>query len=184
MSIIENKGFSLIEVMVAVFVLAIGLLGIAGLQLSGIKNNQTAYVRTQATELAHSLAERMRANVAGTETGDYLGVSALDVNGFSTMGSNNNCGLGYGTLIGTIVACTSTNMAQDDLYRWMELAKTSIPQPTAAVTCTTPAGVIITASTGGTDCPRSSTHSITISWNEQDTTNGLVARSMSTEFQP
>ncbi|PCI20616.1 MAG: type IV pilus modification protein PilV [Piscirickettsiaceae bacterium] len=174
MSIVENKGFSLVEVMIAVFVLAIGLLGIAGLQLTGMKNNQTAYVRTQVTLLATSLADRMRANIAGAETGDYLIANVV--------GTNNNCGLGYGTVI--VSACSSSNLAQDDLFRWIELAKTTVPQPTASVTCTTPANVLVVAPTAGIDCPRGSKHTITVNWLEHDGTNGLAANGTTLEFQP
>ena len=66
-------GFSLIEVLVALIVLAIGLLGLAQLQARGLKFNQDAYVRSQATTLAYEIIDRMRANRANASafvTGD------------------------------------------------------------------------------------------------------------------
>ncbi len=57
-----NEGFTLLEILVAVLVLSIGLLGIAGLQVTGLRFNHSAYARTQATLLAYELADRMRAN--------------------------------------------------------------------------------------------------------------------------
>ncbi len=54
------SGFSLIEVLVAVLVLSIGLLGMAGLQTTGLRFNTDAYYMTQATWLANDLVERMR----------------------------------------------------------------------------------------------------------------------------
>lgn len=69
-----QRGFTLLEVMVAVVVLAIGLLGLAGLQATATRFNDSAYQRSQATALAYDIADRMRANreVALTE-GGYLG---------------------------------------------------------------------------------------------------------------
>lgn len=74
-----QSGFSLIEVLIAVIILSIGLLGLASLQLAGTKNNQDAYYRSQATMLANDIADRMRANRDSARNGDYetgLGDSA------------------------------------------------------------------------------------------------------------
>ena len=60
----HSGGFSLIEVLVALLVLAIGLLGLAALQAQGLRFNHDAYVRTQATNLAYDIVDRMRANNA------------------------------------------------------------------------------------------------------------------------
>lgn len=58
----RQQGFTLIEVLVAVVVLAIGLLGLAGLQATAVRSNSSAYMRSQATVLAYDITERMRAN--------------------------------------------------------------------------------------------------------------------------
>lgn len=58
------QGFTLLEVMVAVVVLSIGLLGLAGLMASSLKNSHSAYLRTQATWFAYDALDRMRANRA------------------------------------------------------------------------------------------------------------------------
>lgn len=60
------RGFSLIEVMVAVFVLSIGLLGMAALMATSLRNNQSADHRSQAVNLAYDAIEMMRANVNNT----------------------------------------------------------------------------------------------------------------------
>ncbi len=60
----HDKGFSLIEVLIALLVLAIGLLGLAALQAQGLRFNYDAYVRTQATNLAYDIVDRMRTNRA------------------------------------------------------------------------------------------------------------------------
>lgn len=58
----RENGFSLIEVLVAMLVLAIGLLGLAALQAQGLRFNHDAYTRTQATNLAYDIVDRMRTN--------------------------------------------------------------------------------------------------------------------------
>ncbi|THF64666.1 type IV pilus modification protein PilV [Pseudothauera nasutitermitis] len=67
----KQTGSSLLEVLVAMLVLAFGLLGLAGLQATSVRSNHSAYLRTQATLLAYDLADRMRAMQAAVENGDY-----------------------------------------------------------------------------------------------------------------
>ncbi|WP_150050688.1 MULTISPECIES: type IV pilus modification protein PilV [Methylomonas] len=55
-------GFSLLEVLIAVLILSFGLLGIAALQTNALKNNQSAFQRSQATMLAYYMLDAMRAN--------------------------------------------------------------------------------------------------------------------------
>ncbi len=57
-----NKGFSLIEVLVTVFVLSIAMLGIAGMQTTSLRLSKEAHLRSQATELAYDIIARIRAN--------------------------------------------------------------------------------------------------------------------------
>lgn len=76
---VKIKGFTLIEVMISLFILAIGVLGAASLQLQAMKYDQVSGVRTQATYLAYSIADCMRANLASAKAGDYsilMGASA------------------------------------------------------------------------------------------------------------
>jgi type IV pilus assembly protein PilV len=95
----KQNGFTLIEVLIAMLVLAIGLLGLAGLQATSLRNTQSAYNRSLATELAYDLADRMRANISG--------VAAYTT---SSAAQNANCENTSG--------CSSSQMAQNDLYEW------------------------------------------------------------------
>lgn len=83
-SLRRQHGISLLETMIAVMVLAIGLLGVAGLQTTNLKNSQSAHQRTMAVMLASSMAERIRANQALARAGVYtLGktCAAINLNG-------------------------------------------------------------------------------------------------------
>lgn len=59
----RQSGFSMLEVMISIVIASIGLLGLASMQATGLKNSHSAYHRSQATVLAYDLADRMRANM-------------------------------------------------------------------------------------------------------------------------
>lgn len=64
-------GFTLLEVLVAMVVLSVGLLGLSGLQTSSLRNNHSAFLRSQATLVANDILDRMRVNRAVAVTGAY-----------------------------------------------------------------------------------------------------------------
>ena len=66
-----QAGISLIEVMVAVFVLAIGLLGMAGLQMASLRSNQSSYERSAAVLAAYTMIDRLRADATAARAGSY-----------------------------------------------------------------------------------------------------------------
>ena len=67
----KQSGVTLLEVLVARRVMAIGLLGLAGLTTSSMRNNLSASHRTQATWMAYDIVDRMRANRTSAVTGAY-----------------------------------------------------------------------------------------------------------------
>lgn len=67
----KMRGFTLVEVLVALVILSVGLLGIAGLQLTGLRANQDAYLRSQANIIAQDVLERLRANPERALNGDF-----------------------------------------------------------------------------------------------------------------
>jgi len=106
----RQRGFTLIEVLVAGLILAIGLVGVAGLQAFSLKNNQSAFMRSQATALAYDLADRMRSNVAGANGGFYdPATAALTAGCAATSG------------------CSPAQMAQHDLAEWNNTVATYLP---------------------------------------------------------
>jgi len=136
----KHSGFTLIEVLIAMLVLAVGLLGLAGLQATSLTNNQSAYNRSQATQLAYDIADRMRANVAGIAT--YTAI----LPGAAT--AKANCQ--------TTTGCTPANMAENDLFEWNcavagGCVNITATLPSGAGTITVAAGVFTIAITWDDD---------------------------------
>jgi type IV pilus assembly protein PilV len=57
-----ERGFNMLEVLISLLILGIGLLGLASLQVVGLQNNQSAYMRSQATVLSYQILDSMRGN--------------------------------------------------------------------------------------------------------------------------
>lgn len=109
----KHRGVTLIEVLIAILVLAVGLLGIAKLQSSALANNLISYQATQASTLADGMIERMRGNRQAVINGDYdLAAGAVPAN------PPKNC---------ASVTCSSTEQAQWDIATlYLELAGGSL----------------------------------------------------------
>lgn len=123
----KQSGFTLLEVLVAVLVLAIGLLGLAGLMASSVRNNHSAYQRTQATWLAYDIVDRMRVN--------------------RDLALAN----GYDTTIGSPATCTanptlSGSMAAQDLAGWKNLLACALPAGDGSVAIASDRMVSVTVS--------------------------------------
>lgn len=71
LSIRTQAGTGMIEVLVAIVILSIGLLGLAGLQTAGLKSNQSASFRSTASMMAYSILDSMRANRISAGDGSY-----------------------------------------------------------------------------------------------------------------
>ena len=115
----RSKGFSLLEVMIAVLVMSVGLLGLGILVGNSVKVNSSAYTRTQASFLADNIAERMRANTMSTWAGDYTGTYANPT-------ANPGC---------DSAPCSPTQLANWDLYRWTTMMDQLLPQGSADISC-------------------------------------------------
>lgn len=72
------KGATLIEVLITAIVIGVGLLGIAMLQLKSLQGSSDAQYRSTATDLAWTLADRMRANLPGFRDNQYRSVAPVN----------------------------------------------------------------------------------------------------------
>jgi type IV pilus assembly protein PilV len=92
-------GFTLIEVLVALIVLVLGVLGAAAMTLSSLKDSKQSGLRAQATALAYQLGDLMRAN-----PGQVLAFTT------TTPAAVSSCWISNG--------CTPAQMAQNDYFEW------------------------------------------------------------------
>ena len=100
------KGFTLLEILVTLVILAIGLLGVASLQLNALRFSHSAYMRTQASLLAYDMADRMRANrnsIYTTDIGDSY--SSVDCS----------------------TSCDPIDIRDLDLYEWKQALSQRLP---------------------------------------------------------
>lgn len=112
----SQRGFTLIEILITVLVLSIGLLGLAGLQATGMRANTGALLRTQATLLAADLGDRIRANPTQAAAGAYAATAAPGVTSCLSGGCGN--------------AGAVTN---SDLQEWYDALAVQLPSGTGTV---------------------------------------------------
>ncbi len=106
-------GFTLVEVLIALIILSVGMLGIAGLYVHSMQAGRTSLFRHHAVTLAGDVADRIRANPrAGI---DYEGG-----------GADNNCVNGG-------VNCSPAQMAGNDIFLWDQQAADTLPNGTVTV---------------------------------------------------
>jgi len=120
-----QAGFSMTEVLVSIVILSFGLLGLAGLQADGLRSNQDAYMRSQATLLAYDMLDRMRANLQGIESGfydDLFSVTPVDPDCVSS-------------------GCTILEMSQHDAFEWNSKLSELLPGGRGLVVGTGPGSV-------------------------------------------
>ena len=102
-----ERGYTLIEVLVAVVILSIGLLGLALLTGMGLQDNTRAYQRSIAVFLAYDIADRMRANPEGMIKGYYVWDLDPDTDPPATEPACNADG-----------TCDPRQRASRDVYHW------------------------------------------------------------------
>lgn len=147
-----NHGFSLLEVLVALLVLSIGLLGLALLQTTSLRMNTESYSRTQATILAYDIIDRMRVNSAARASYDVTSTAAAN----SVISSFQSCK--STTCKCDSSECDPTVLAQYDLGKWYEAQDKWLRGVSNANRST----VDVTVT------PTSTTATVIIRWVEQD----------------
>ena len=151
----RERGFSLLEVLIALLVLSVGLLGIAGLQTVSLKFNHQSYERTQATVLISEIFEKIVANPVAARSGSFDAIADTDTSAVFS---------GYGTCP---ASCTPTQLATLDLFRW----KRSIEDPRRLAQ-----GRGIIERIPDPEGPTAHVYEVTVSWVENDLTMTQVMR--------
>jgi type IV pilus assembly protein PilV len=104
----HSKGFSLVEVLIALIVMSVGMLGIAGLYVQSMQAGRTSMLRHHAVTLAGDIADRIRANPkAGAAYAEAQGADYA----CSTTGA----------------VCSAAEMAAHDIFQWQAQALDYLP---------------------------------------------------------
>ncbi len=118
----RSRGFTLIEVLIALIIMSVGMLGIAGLYVHSMQAGRTSLFRHNAVILAGDVADRIRANPRALAA--YAGA-----------GADNNCVDGG-------INCTVQEMAEHDIYLWSTQADETLPNGTISIDFTAAAGTV------------------------------------------
>lgn len=111
----RQRGFSLVEVLIALVIMSVGMLGIAGLYVQSLQAGRTSMLRHNAVTLAGDVADRIRAN-------PRAGVVYQDSDGF-----DRNC-VDNGT------DCDESEMADHDIFLWKAQAGQTLPGGDVTIT--------------------------------------------------
>lgn len=173
------RGFGLIEVLIAVVVFSIGLIGLAGMLVMSTQANHGAFIRTQATFLAQNMADRMRANPIGLWNDDYTAT--------------------YPVSLGSLQACTAAapcspdQVATRDMQQWSIALKQFLPDDVnlakTSIKCASKDGTTLKADVPSFNAKRppfDGTCTINITWTERSLAMGSASspQTFSWVFQP
>jgi len=132
-----QQGFSMLEILVTLFLLTMWLLASAGVQSSSLQFNKAAQFRTQAIYLATELAERMQANQTEAVAGHYV--------------FDGSAGTTPASCVTTM--CSAAALAAFDLNEWNGRVTAALPNASVTVTAAAVANPI--------------TYTILISWSDR-----------------
>lgn len=156
---LRHGGFSLLEVLVALVVLSIGMLGIAALNVEGLRSGQTALLRTRAVALAADMADRIRANPGARPAYATAGVAGPGAAPATACADSPGADA-------TLGACTPAMMATYDVWHW----RSAIDQSAATGLPAGQGGVAIDNAT------LPPTFVVTVAWNEKGEARTYVLR--------
>ncbi|MDZ7925609.1 MAG: type IV pilus modification protein PilV [Marinagarivorans sp.] len=154
----RQQGYSLIEVLVSVVVLAVGFLGMTGLQARSLQSSQNSVLRTQAAFLSYDILEKMRGNPTANTAAAYAGKNGIT--------EATNC---------LTTSCTTDQLAAFDVLSWKctinsIFCKDSVNNNLISTTSELPNGKgTISASNGKV--------TIAIEWSEERSSNPTARQS-------
>lgn len=146
------QGFTLLEVLIAVLVFSIGLLGVASMVLASMRGTHTAQLHTQATLQAQWIGDAMRANPAGVMAGAY------NITAPTTVVQTCNTG------------CTPAQTATRDMENWGSMVSRVLPAGVGSVRCQ-----LNSPQREGVDAFPAGLCTITLTWSESDETRNTGA---------
>lgn len=112
----QQRGDTMIEILVTILVLAVGVLGVAAMQITTLKNLNSSHSASIASMLAEDFGERMRANSAAALDNDY--------NHSSAPTSETNC---------VANTCDAGDLAIYDMNSWWQSLNANLPSATGQV---------------------------------------------------
>ena len=126
-----EAGFSLIEVLVAIIILSIGMLGAVGMQATALQSNKETRYQAIATTLARELAEKMRGNNA-------VAIKAVPAENpylfNATLSTAPPTPAGFINCFNAAAGCTSPlNLATWDVFEWQQRVQAALPSPRVEV---------------------------------------------------
>lgn len=154
---LRPRGFSIVEVLVALVVLSVGMLGIAALYVESLRAGRSAIYRTQAVNLASDLADRIRANRRAGNAYQLTAASSPAEAQCAPTDTQNSA------------SCTPAQLAQDDLARWLEAISTQLPGVPGANPRIPNGTVNVVPGAAGTQ-----QYTIAVSWSEPGETQPLT----------
>ncbi len=113
-----NRGFTLIEVMIAMLVMSLGLLGIAATLVTAMHSATSNYLKQQAVQTAYDMADRMRSNFKAASTPNSSNPYIVAMTPPAAGTPSPDC---------SAAVCTATNMAAYDVWQWKTSLKNNLP---------------------------------------------------------
>ena len=168
------SGFTMLEVLISIVIIAFGLLGIAGLQAFALKNSVSASQRLTATMLANDIIDRLHSNWQGVPSNGYNRPNTGDYDAASSC-----------TTPGT--ACTSDQIAQNDRFEWQQRIALALPNGRGIICRDSTPNDGVDAGSPSCDDANDVMYAVKIWWNDDRGTNTTAAPTVqrfSTAFNP
>ena len=162
---IKQQGMTLIEVLIAFIILAIGMLGIASMLLLSSKVNNSSYAKQQAVQCVYDMFDKIRTNYLAAIGGNY-NVSNIGSNGAPTQPATPGVMCDQAT-------CTSVQMAAYDVWYWLTYDVSKLPGGSGSITSSVAPG------TAG-----NTLITVTVQWNDSLAQNLVGASSLAASTNP
>ena len=163
----RQSGLGLIEVLIALIVVSVGVLGLAGLQLNSVRVAKGSFNRSQAVVIAETVIAQMRANPDGVADAEYDGLDSSSAD--CAAKPTTYCNAYYG-MSGSTPSCnTAADRATNDFFA-VSCGHWNGSKAENGVISTLPGGKI-TIDCNDSPCTDTSTYTVVVSWTETEVQN-------------